>query len=172
MPANHPATSMDYLSLQQENGVPAHELNLKQGCVCTIMRNLDINEGSVKNRRVVVEKLLERVVEVRLIDTSSHRRTFCIPRITFEFQPKNCPWTIQRRQFPLRLAYATTFNSCQGLTLDKVVLDLRTSVFTHCQLYCSVSRVRHRNACKKLMEEENETGTTRNVVYQELLLSR
>jgi len=162
---------MDYLSLQQEHSVPAHKRNLKQGCVCTFRRNLDIKEGLVNNRRLVVEKLLETVVEVCLIETSSHRRTFCIPRITFEFQPRHCPWTIQRRQFPSRLAYATTFSSCQGLTFDKVVLDLRTSVFTHGQLYCSVSSVRHRNMCRKLMEEENETGTTRNAVYQELSLS-
>jgi hypothetical protein len=161
---------MDYHSLQQENGVPAHELNLKQDCICTIMRNLAINEGLVKNCRVVVKILLERVVEIRLIDTSSHRRTFCILRKTFEFETTNCPWTIQCRQFPLRQAYPNTFNSCQGLTLDKVVLNLQTSVFTHGQLYYSVSRVRYRNACKNLMEKENETGTTRNVVYQELLL--
>jgi hypothetical protein len=163
---------MDYLSLQRENGVPPHELNLKQGCVCTIMRNLDINEGLVKNRKVVVERLLERVVEVRLIESSSSRNTFCIPRITFDFRPQNCPWTIRRRQFLLRLAYATTFNSCQGLTLDKVVIDLRTNVFSHGQLYCSVSRVRNRTSCRKLLEEDNESGTTKNVVYQELLLSR
>jgi hypothetical protein len=161
---------MDFLSLQRESGIPAHELSLKEGCISTIMRNLDINEGLVKNRRVLVERLHERVIKIRLIDTSSPRQTFCIPRITFEFQPRNCPWTIQRRQFPLRLAYATTFNSCQGLTLEKVVLDLRTNVFSHGQLYCSVSRVRHRNACKKLMGKDNETGAAKNVVYQELLL--
>jgi hypothetical protein len=62
------------------------------------------------------------------------------------FQPARCPWTIERRQFPLRLAYATTFNSCQGLTLDRVVLDLRTDVFAHGQLY---TRVRNRYSCER-----------------------
>jgi len=161
---------MDFLSLQRESGIPAHELSLKECYICTIMRNLDINEGLVKNCRVLVERLHKRVIKIRLIDTSSPRQTFCIPRITFELQPRHCPWTIQSRQFPLRLAYATTFNSCQGLTCDKVVLDLRTNVFSHGQLYCSRSLVRHRNACKKLIRKDNETGAAKKVVYQELLL--
>jgi hypothetical protein len=36
--------------------------------------------------------------------------------------------------FPLRPAYATTFNGCQGPKLDKTVLDLRCDVFVHGQL--------------------------------------
>ena len=36
-----------------------------------------------------------------------------------------------RRQFPLTAAYATTFNSCQGLTLDRMGADLTKPVFSH-----------------------------------------
>jgi len=161
---------MDSLALERENGVPAHELKLKQGCISTIIRNIDINEGLVKNRRVLVERLYEKFFQIHLFDSSSHRLTFYIPRITFEFQPINGPRTIQRRQFPLQLAYATTFNSCQGLTLDKVVLDLHSNVFSHGQLYFSVSRLRQRDACRKLMIEDNDTWETKNVVYRELLM--
>ncbi|KAG2102515.1 uncharacterized protein F5147DRAFT_289327 [Suillus discolor] len=46
-----------------------------------------------------------------------------------------------RTQFPLRPLYATTFIGCQGLTLEKAVLDLRTYSFTHGQLYTAHSRV-------------------------------
>jgi len=46
---------MDFLSLQRESGIPAHQLSQKEGCICTIMRNLDIDEGLVKNRQVLVE---------------------------------------------------------------------------------------------------------------------
>ncbi|KAF8245668.1 hypothetical protein K440DRAFT_555265, partial [Wilcoxina mikolae CBS 423.85] len=162
--------TMDYLALQRENGVPAHKLKLKQGCICTIMRNLDINKGLVKNRRMVVEHLHEKLVQICLIESTSERRTFCISCITFDFQPNYCPWKIQRRQFPLRLAYATTFNSCQGLTLNRIVFDFQSSVFSYGQLYCSVSRVRNREACRKPMSKDNVTGVTTNVVYQELLL--
>jgi len=145
VPADLPAATMDFLSLQRESGILAHKFSPEEGCICTIMRNLDITQGLVKNHRVSVERLHEWVIKIRLIDTSSPRQTFCIPRITFEYQPRNCPWTIQRRQFALRLAYATTYNRCQGLTLETVVLDLQTNVFSHAQLYHGVSPVRHRN---------------------------
>jgi hypothetical protein len=38
-------------------------------------------------------------------------------------------WRVNRKQLPLRLAYVTTFNSCQGLMLSRTVLDLRTDSF-------------------------------------------
>ena len=82
-----------------------------------------------------------------------------------QFQPNHCPWTIRRCQLPLRLAYAMAFNSCQGLTHNKVVLDFRAEVFAHIQLYTSVSRVHHRGAYGKLMSERDLSG---DVVYREL----
>jgi len=78
---------------------------------------------------------------------------------------------MQRKQFPLRLAYATTFNSCQGLALDHAVIDLRVSRFTRGQLYTSISRVRHRDDIRSYFHNENEAGLTTNIVYKDLLLS-
>jgi hypothetical protein len=47
---------------------------------------------------------------------------------------------------PVSSRYATTFNGCQGLTLQKAVLDLRTDSFAHGQLYialreCNVAKI-------------------------------
>ncbi|KAJ8589561.1 hypothetical protein M405DRAFT_738385 [Rhizopogon salebrosus TDB-379] len=55
--------------------------------------------------------------------------------------------------FPLRPAYATTFNGCQGLTLDKTVLDLRCDVFVHGQLYTAHSRIRVRGDSRMLFSD-------------------
>jgi len=125
--------------------VPPHELRLKESAICVLIRNLSLENGQVKNARVVIKRLLENVIEVELVQTSVYeerrRRTYHLPRIMFELQPRFCSWIMQRKQFPLRLAYATTCNSCQGLTLDPAVLDLRVSPFTHGQLYTSISRV-------------------------------
>src|SRR5438045_7836211 len=112
------------------------------------MRNLSVDDGLVKNARVIITRLNQFTVEVKTLLSAANDFTsqvFCLPRINFEFQPSYCPWTVQRRQFPLRLAYATIFNSCQGLTLDKTVLDLRMPVFANCQLYSSISIVRSRH---------------------------
>ena len=44
----------DYLSVLTHNGIPPHLLQLKRGCVCSLMRNLSVHNGLVKNARVVV----------------------------------------------------------------------------------------------------------------------
>ena len=78
--------------------------------------------------------------------------------------------TLLRRQFPLAHAYATTFNSCQGLTLDIVGVDLTRPVFSHGQLYIALSRIRHSSHVKiRLQPEKN---TTVNVTYNENLVWR
>ncbi|KAG7429200.1 ATP-dependent DNA helicase pif1 [Fusarium oxysporum f. sp. raphani] len=168
------ALEFDYLALLDEPGVPPHRLCLKPNAICSIMRNLDIAKGLVQNSRVRVVRIGRHVVDIQLLRAAAAELDghdcFSLPRITFEFQPRRIDWTLQRRQIPLRLAYATTFNSCQGLTLDRVVLDLRDSVFAHGQLYTSLSRVRQQSDLRVLLAEHDELTDTMNVVHYQLLL--
>lgn len=167
-----PEASLDYLGMLTPTGIPPHDLRLKEGCIASLMRNMSIEKGLVKNARVIVHRLHDRFVEIRVINnrTGDLGDIHPIPRITFDFTPPRASWTVQRKQIPLRLAYATTFNGCQGLTLDRTVLDLRTEVFAHGQLYTAVSRVRCRDHSRVLLSDSNHDRTTANVVYRELLL--
>ncbi|KAG1805850.1 uncharacterized protein BJ212DRAFT_1283206 [Suillus subaureus] len=60
------------------------------------------------------------------------------------------------KQFPLRPAYATMFNDCQGLTLRRAILDLRTDVFAHGQLYTALFRARNRRDIQALFSHTHK----------------
>jgi hypothetical protein len=121
-----------------------------------ITRNL---EGKFKNgRRVVVLQIGARSVQVVDAEAYAREKAFpphspnhqaClpsdflwVPRILFEWPHRRIGLEIQRRQFPLRLAYAVTFNKSQGKTLSRAVVDIRNQAFAHGQLYVALSRVK------------------------------
>ncbi|KAI2837442.1 hypothetical protein CBS147320_10990 [Aspergillus niger] len=126
---------------EAEPGVPPHNLSLEVGCVASIMRNLSIEKGLVKNvgcRWTTYLPMSSRRCRssASLASPSNSDRT--VPIGPSSVASSQCRW------------HATTFNSCQGLT----------PVFAHGQLYTSLSRVR-RGA---------DIYPTLNVVYRDLLL--
>ncbi|KAF9232085.1 hypothetical protein BU15DRAFT_55416 [Melanogaster broomeanus] len=148
-------------------GIPPYRLDLKVHAICALQCNLSVDKGLVHNARVEITALHQRFIEVRLLNDNC---THCIPCITFTFSPPHSGWTINHKQFPLRLAYATTFNGCQGLTLTRTVLDLHTDSFAHGQLYTALSRVRKHEDSMVLYNQSNDAKDTANVVYPQLLL--
>ncbi|KAJ7939932.1 hypothetical protein B0H13DRAFT_1850132 [Mycena leptocephala] len=93
-----------------------------------------------------------------------------IPHINCHFQPHGFEFTVHRKQIPLALCYATTFNGCQGLTVQKLGLDLRREVFSHGQLYSAMTRVPDSTNVLILKYEGDSSTCTANIVWQELLL--
>ena len=166
-PSDAPEQTPDYLALLTHPDTPPHRLDLKVNAICAIQRNLSVEKGLVRNRRVRIVALHRRFIEVQIPNTTD---IHCLPRITFSFNPRGSSWTVNRRQFPLRAAYATTFNGSQGLTLQHAVIDLRTDPFAHGQLYTALSRVRNRNDIRVLFAPNNEDKDTANIVFKRLLL--
>ena len=142
-----PRSLLDYVSKQTPPGLPSYHLTVKVGAIYRLLRNLSLSRGMVKNTRVIVTQLGQRLLTVRKM-TSYHSNDVdegddvLLPRISFSTILPSTNHTFLRKQFPIAPAYATTFNSCQGLTLDCIGLDLSRPVFTHGQLYTAFSRVR------------------------------
>jgi ATP-dependent DNA helicase PIF1 len=62
-----------------------------------------------------------------------------IPHITMTTNRLKWPFTLQRHQFPLQLAFAMTINKVQGQTMKTVGIYLPKLVFTHGQLSVALS---------------------------------
>ncbi|KIM60236.1 hypothetical protein SCLCIDRAFT_1217001 [Scleroderma citrinum Foug A] len=95
--------------------------------------NLSVpNDGLVRNARVRITTLHRRFIEVLLLDNDS---IHCIPRIAFSFNVIRSNWTVVRRQnIPPSSRLRYYFNGCQGLTLDRSAVDIRTDSFARGQL--------------------------------------
>ena len=100
-------------------------------------------------------------------------KTVGIPRILFRPQEKEYPFEWSRRQFPVRVAFATTINKSQGETLKRIGVWLAQPVFGHGQFYVAPSRVGRPDRCTFAIKAKTGQphNKTRNVVFQEVLLS-
>jgi hypothetical protein len=166
------AAALHYVGRHTPPGLPPHCLTIKTNGVFRLLRNFSVDHQLVKNVRVVVTDVGQRIITVKHLTerptaTDISQREFILPRINFTYDLPS-GHTLLRRQFPLAPAYCTTFHSCQGLTYDKIGIDLTRPVFTHGQLYTALSRIRRReDAVVRMRPNEDET---RNVTYHELLL--
>jgi Helicase len=98
-----------------------------------------------------------------------------IPRIPTYTKDTKYQFILKRLQFPVELAFAMTFNRAQGQSLEKCVLLLPASVWTHGQIYVAFSRCSDKSCLKNYANHvefqniELPLGYyTRNVVYNKM----
>ena len=121
----------EFLNQQSQNGVPPHKLRLVVGALYQLMRNFSPQDRLMNHSHVILRSVHANHVVVETLDG----RCFPLPRICFRWPLAKGTTNIVRRQYPLRPAYACTFNGAQGSTLQRCVVDSRTSPFMHGHLY-------------------------------------
>jgi len=128
-------------------------------------------EAATSNRQHRLDRICSKK-NLRALTGANIGEEVLVPRIALNTTDVKWPFTLQRRQFPVRICYAMTINKSQGQTLSKVGLYLKKPVFTHGQLYVAVSRCTSRSGIKVLIENDDGTcgSETRNVVYTEVLM--
>jgi hypothetical protein len=157
-----------------KNGIPPHSLLLKVNDVCLLLNPM-MSDGVASNTRVTILKITSTIIWAKTIESTS--RTIMIPRHRFKFRlTYGQSFQLMRVQFPLRLAYAMTYNKSQSQTLKRTLIDCREQPFCHGHLYVASSRVRNCSDIKYYFHDddiyvlEHKTSVVENVVYQSLLI--
>jgi ATP-dependent DNA helicase PIF1 len=162
---------LEFLNSITAGSLPPHQLHLKKGCIVMLLRNLNPREGLANGTRVVVKNMYSHLVEVQIVAGPHAGKVALIPRITCKCE-EDLPFTLYRRQFPLKLAFAMTVNKSQGQTLQNVVLYLPFPVFSHGQLYTAFSRVGDPSCIKVLARggrRQDGSTYTSNVVHHHVV---
>jgi energy-coupling factor transporter ATP-binding protein EcfA2 len=122
------------------------DLELKEGAQIMFTRN-DPEKAYFNGKLARVEKLVEGLVHVRMIDTNApyilKRETWENKRYEVDAVTKDQKERILGtfEQYPVKLAWAITVHKSQGLTFDKAIIDVGRA-FAPGQVYVALSRLR------------------------------
>lgn len=143
-----------------------------------LLRNLDPAHGLCNGTRLQVTAISSRILSCRVLNGPNKGDVVSIPRIDLHTPDGVLPFTMCRRQFPVKVAFAMTINKAQGQSFESVGIYLSHPVFGHGQLYVALSRAGIAEKTKIFVENVPNLqgkflgydGTyTKNVVYHEVL---
>ena len=156
----------EYLNSLNLSGLPPHRLRLKIGTPVMVLRNLNPSLGICNGSKLICKSFKERLIETEIVSGPKIGEQYLLHRMNLHPSNNVWPFTLTRRQLPIRPSYAMTINKSQGQTLNKVALYLENEVFTHGQLYVALSRVTSPdNLVIFTQKSSNGKFLTRNIVF-------
>lgn len=134
--------------------LPPSQLRLKIGTPVMLMRNLHDKDGLCNGTRLIVTRLHRYCIGARILGGKFDGQPRILFRASLKTNDGDFPFKLTRKQFPIRVCFARTVNKSQGQSLDLVGVDLRTSSFSHGQLYIALSRVTDVSKLALLFKED------------------
>ncbi|XP_072058158.1 uncharacterized protein [Arachis hypogaea] len=147
------------------SGLPPHKLVLKVGAPVMLLRNIDQTNGLCNGTRMQVRRMENHVIECKTLTSNKVRSIVLIPRVNLIPNNETLPVRFQRKQFPIIMSFAMIINKSHGQTL----LKLPRPVFTHGQLFVTLSRVTSIDGLRVLFQDHGhlEDNCMMNVVSKD-----
>ena len=150
---------------------------MKVNCIVILIRNLNTSHGLVNGTRMRIKVMHRNTIDCEILTGHSRGKRILIPRIHMTSTGNSLPFSFQRTQFPIIIAFAMTINKSQGQTFRRVGVFLKRPIFTHGQLYVASSRVTSFECLKYYIMEHRGQGQlanddrifTKNIVFREIL---
>lgn len=121
------AWPQEFLNSCETSGLPPHKLELKVGSPVNLMRNL--TSGLANGTRCICRNFGQRYLDVEDVGGPLDKQRVYLPRIKLTPSDTRWPLNLQRRQFPVKPAFAMTINKAQGQTFKRVGVYLRRPLF-------------------------------------------
>lgn len=122
-----------------KNCTAKQHLQIVEDSQVILLRNLDLQNGLANGSRGIVTGFVNGFPNVKFLSGIER----IIDWYVWEVE-ENDRLVMSARQLPIKIAYAISIHSSQGMTLDYVSIDL-SDVFEHGQAYTGLSRVKTLN---------------------------
>jgi ATP-dependent DNA helicase PIF1 len=134
------------LNKEFDSFIADQQLHLKVGAQVILIKNVSQKKQLVNGSRGVVVKFIETFDELLQFETELPVVKFACGKSYVMGYHKFCTsgdsdLEIERMQIPLKLGWALTIHKSQGMTLDRVILDLPVA-FAPGHAYVAMSRVK------------------------------
>ena len=129
-----------YLNTITLSGLPPHLLEIKVNTPVVLLRNLDPSNDLFNGTRLQVQAISNQILTCHILNRLNQKEIVHIPHIDLHSSDNNLPFTLHRRQYSVKVAFAMTINNSQGQSFESVGIYLSKPVFGHGQLYVAMSR--------------------------------